>query len=65
MKTEVNTAISCFGHWFQQAFEGVCVSCGCKIQDVCRIETLMRERLKEDAAYLEPDHRLCGSGNCD
>lgn len=65
MKTTKTEQPVCYGHWWSHAFEGDCVAQGCAIQDICRRETLMRERVKEDAAYLEPDRRICRSGNCD
>ena len=39
----------CYGHWFARSSYSECVDLNCKLQDICRREALMRERLKEDA----------------
>ena len=55
----------CYGHWFARSFYGECVDLNCKLQDICRSEAEMRERLKMDADRVVPDRRFCRSGDCD
>ena len=59
MKTEKKDGKVCYGHWWSRVFVDDCIGLGCEIQNICRRETLMRERLKEDATYLERDRRIC------